>query len=185
MIEQEPWEKTPWETPRAYDAFTKYRDMGPKRTVRGCGLQLGLKHQCREWSAQHDWVNRAAAFDAAQDRALRTELAEQRTAMLKRHAQVGALLTQKAIERLRDLDVAKLSIRDAIALIETGSRLERQSRGEPDLRGELAVTGSLDQGPSGVDILNALRMSPELLDLADQLDTVLAAGGGRSAASQN
>src|SRR4051794_11269416 len=74
-----PWDRRPDETPAAFRAFTAYVEMGPSRSLDAVGRQLygsGRKRDAtgrlQEWSMKNDWVARAAAYDAHQDR-LRSE----------------------------------------------------------------------------------------------------------------
>ena len=75
MDEREFWEQLPGETPRAFAAFSFYRDMPPdRRGIRKCALtyydsrtaaKVGLWFR---WSSKYNWVARAEAWDREQDR---------------------------------------------------------------------------------------------------------------------
>lgn len=68
------WEKLPGESQASYRAFGVFRDLGPGRTLRqvaavlyGDGYQEGAKRvpgRLKTWSATHDWLARAGAYDA-------------------------------------------------------------------------------------------------------------------------
>lgn len=74
VSDRQPWEKQPEETPKAYQAFCVYRDMGTGRTVDGAYQRrtMGAREAHQEkradgtwkrWSSQHRWVERANAYD--------------------------------------------------------------------------------------------------------------------------
>ena len=92
------YDKLPGETAKAYEAFCVYRDLGTQRSLGKASVELekSLKFLGR-WSSQHNWVERAAAWDADQDyllqkRAIKErekEYKEQLTEFRKNHLQVG------------------------------------------------------------------------------------------------
>jgi hypothetical protein len=98
-----PWDRQPFETSKAYEAFSIYRDMGAKRTVRGTAEALTKSEQLiKGWSGKNDWVRRAAAFDSLPAR--KTE--EAYTEMAARVAAQHERLATKLAERLeRNLDL--------------------------------------------------------------------------------
>lgn len=74
MSDRQPWEQQPGETPKAYQAFCVYRDMGTKRTLDGAhqerarsapGAHQGKRADgtWKRWSSQYRWVERAIAYD--------------------------------------------------------------------------------------------------------------------------
>ena len=75
--ELKPWERQPDESAKAFEAFVIYRDMGLQRGVRKVGDQLhkSLTLMSR-WSSQHNWPERAAAWDVEQDRIARAAQVE-------------------------------------------------------------------------------------------------------------
>lgn len=171
----QPWDKRPKETPRAFQMFTHYRDAGPARSLRKVAAEtattLGL---VSGWSAEHDWVDRSAAWDQQLDRERQAEQVEEIRTMHRRHAALATQMMAKAIEKVRAIEGEKLSVREAILLIDLAVRMERQARGEASLAVQLS--GSIDvQGPTGSAILKALRDAPQLLEFADELDAVLEA----------
>lgn len=99
------WEKQHEETPKSYAAFTKYRDLGPTRSLAkaaaifyGMPVETGAKpHQVRqlaEWSRANRWVQRVAAWDVEEDRKLRVERAQQAKDARERAIR-GAQLAQR------------------------------------------------------------------------------------------
>lgn len=61
------WDRQPEESAKAYAAFTVYRDMGVGRSIRATAKAIAKSARLlKEWSARHQWVSRADAYDAAQ-----------------------------------------------------------------------------------------------------------------------
>jgi len=64
------WHKQRDETPKAYEAFCAYLHLGSQRSIdlayqqiHGTVKKSHRPRHWQEWSRQHDWVDRAAAFD--------------------------------------------------------------------------------------------------------------------------
>ena len=90
----EVWEKRESETARAYRAFCVYRDMGVDRSLAKVRAKLGKKsgyeRQLQEWSSDHEWVSRAAAYDEHLEVLLRDEQEER-------------LITERRLQTEREL----------------------------------------------------------------------------------
>ena len=57
------------ETPKAWSAFTKYRDMGPKRSIAKTAEMIGVAaDRLARWSSRNEWVRRAADWERHQGR---------------------------------------------------------------------------------------------------------------------
>ena len=148
-----PWERHPDESRKAFAAFQAYLDFGDERSLVRVGQELGKSRALMErWSVQHRWQARLdlwEAYLAAQSR--KAELDAQ-IEMVSRHAKIAALIINKVAQRLigdevngiRALDVNTLTASDIRALLEVAVRIERLSRGEPDIRAEIA---GADGGP--------------------------------------
>jgi hypothetical protein len=68
MPDTEIWTKQDDETQRAYEVFCVYRDLGPSRRLIDAhdetyGHGAGNIRLLQRWSSQHDWVDRAEAYD--------------------------------------------------------------------------------------------------------------------------
>jgi hypothetical protein len=64
MTDRQPWEKRPSETPKAFEAFGVYRDLGSGRSLIGAAKVLNKGRTIvGTWSQQHDWVQRAEEYD--------------------------------------------------------------------------------------------------------------------------
>jgi hypothetical protein len=82
------------------------------------------------WSRQHDWVARAAAWDAFLDHEARLSQVEAVRDMNKRHATEARALQAKAIEALRALTAGDLDVTAVVRCVVEGSKLERLALGE-------------------------------------------------------
>src|SRR5687768_11743236 len=90
-----PFERQPGESPRAYAAFCRYRDLEPSsrsldRAWRAANpAQPSHRRRSKtwaEWSARWGWPERAAAFDAHLDRQKRIALEREQVEASRRHA---------------------------------------------------------------------------------------------------
>lgn len=130
-IPPEPWERQKGETPRAWEAFCVYRDMGPDRSITKTAQHL---HKNRttigEWSSKYDWVKRVTAWDAEQDRIARQTQIDEIKKMRKRHADLATAMLVKAAKALQRIPEDEVKAGDVSRLVETASKLERISRGD-------------------------------------------------------
>src|SRR5688500_7781565 len=86
---QPPWARTSGESPQAFTAFAAYRDLGPSRSTRKVAQELSKSGALiARWSAAHDWVRRAAAWDADQDRRMREAQQAEAAEIGRRHARI-------------------------------------------------------------------------------------------------
>lgn len=133
-----PWERQDGETPKQFEAFAVYRDMGEDRSLVKVADRLSKSAQLMSrWSVANRWVERCADWDREQDRLLRLEQIKDIKKMRKRHADTGTLMVavaQKALQKM--IDPKTKELRDDITsneiarLVEVGSKLERLSRGD-------------------------------------------------------
>lgn len=127
----DPWERQEGETPKAFEAFSIYRDMGIDRSLRKVVQHLNKNlTTIAEWSSKYEWVDRVAAWDAEQDRIARLEQIKDIKKMRKRHAGIASQMLLKAAEALQNLDPEEIKAQDVSRLVDIGSKLERISRGD-------------------------------------------------------
>ena len=134
----EPWERQENETPKQFEAFVVYRDMGEDRSLQKVANQLAKSRQLlTRWSSANNWVERCRAWDNEQDRLLRLEQIKDIKKMRKRHADTGTLMVavaQKALQKMIDPKTKELkediTANEISRLVEVGSKLERLSRGD-------------------------------------------------------
>lgn len=147
--DREPWERQRFETSKAFAAFVCYRDMGVNRTVNtAAAAQRKSARTLNGWSQRWAWPRRARLWDAHCDRLVRAEKEQAIRDMVRRHSD-GALdmfrigLTEmrnygiQIQERMKEAKAAGkpakplLSPKEARQLVETATRLERITHGEP------------------------------------------------------
>lgn len=145
--ERKPWERQPGETPKAFAAFACYRDLGVLRTIdQAYRHWMAKQHRpvppdkraagnFQNWSAKHQWVLRAQAWDEEQDRLKRAAHMRALESMAERHAAMATKVQAIAIKRLNTLteeDEKGISPTQAVGMMKDAIRIERVSRGEPD-----------------------------------------------------
>lgn len=126
-----PWERQDREGPKAWEAFVVYRDLGSERSLRLVSERLGKNSSYIEsLSVQHNWVNRAAAWDAELDaKARRAQIAEVKQ-MRKRHAGFAVSMQGKAMDALKSLPKDELKAADISRMMEVATKIERIARGD-------------------------------------------------------
>jgi hypothetical protein len=91
------WERQPQESPKAFEAFRKYRDLASKRTLREVAQMSGCSAQNIErWSRKWNWVGRCYQFDLVEEERFREQTARDRMAHRRRQIQLGAALQSVA-----------------------------------------------------------------------------------------
>ena len=144
-----PWERRPSETNKQWLAFVTYRDLGPARTLGEVSriLYPGRRRTRRPigrvvaWSSQNNWVERARAWDAEQDRINREAQSKARLEMTERHLQQLVGLQTKAVQRLLAMRPDELRPGEVLEYLERAMKLERTIRGEPAEIREERVSG--------------------------------------------
>lgn len=131
MAKVDPWELQEGESTKAFEAFCVYRDLGINRSIAKAGESLGKSQALLEgWSSKHSWVDRAAAWDAEQDRILRQEQLKEIKKMRKRHADLAHDMLLKAAQALKFIPEDEVKAADISRMVEVASKLERISRGD-------------------------------------------------------
>lgn len=126
-----PWERQEGETPKQFEAFVAYRDMGENRSHVKVANQLSKSVQLiSRWSSANNWVERCVAWDNEQDRILRQEQLKEIRKMRDRHAQGAMDMLAKALEGLKGLDSEELSPQDIVKMFAEAVKVERLSRGD-------------------------------------------------------
>lgn len=135
------------ETAAAFRAFAIYRNLGPGRTVAQVAKLLERNpSNLEKWCTRHDWVARAAAFDAVAEVAAADEVLEREITVRVRQAKFARVLQQRAVETLAGTKAnpkTPLTNREAIHAFRVGVEAERRALGMAD-RIEL---GGADGGP--------------------------------------
>lgn len=182
MAEPLPFEQQPGETPRAFAAFVRYRDMGPQRSIdRARGGSPGIQPDItrspswHKWARVHHWVERAQSYDALLDararHAAELDVIEQRKTTFKAHAEEGKAMrhvgrgglnmVQQLLKDASTFDERMRAASLAVRYLEAGQRMERQAMGE-------TIEGLAPPVPIGQMDENML------LDFVAQLEATLA-----------
>lgn len=135
----QPWDRQPRESSRAFAAFAIYRDLASKRTYQQVANRLGCNgSNIRRWASEWAWYARAFEWDKFLDQLDRETYSYERHRMSDRLAKEGMALQaigmdglQKLQERVRKNE-HRLTTTECVRLIEGGARIEREARGEPD-----------------------------------------------------
>jgi len=144
-----PWERLKVgrkyiESLKAFEAFRTYRDMGASRSHVKVGQALGKTPQSLNgWSSQFRWVDRCAEYDDYMDRQALAEQEEERKKLAREHLILAKLLQQKAFDRLKDIDPAKISPAQIPNYLQTAVTIGRLAIGEPTEKVDHAGTGRI------------------------------------------
>lgn len=109
-----PWERQPGESPKAYDAFQEYLQLGPHKasqtelakqrvTRLRKGTLEGQLYQIKTWSAEHAWTHRAGAWWDEQHRQARQKSTDTLIEMAQRHAEAAQSHLAVALEPARSV----------------------------------------------------------------------------------
>lgn len=145
----EAWAPVPGETPQAFTAFCAYRDQvrGGRSIDRAFREQDPSKTRSKppkngrapgqwfDWSARFKWVERAAAWDAEQDRIKRQALRDEIERTARRHIQVAGTFERLVVQRLQkfnERDIAGLTAAELIRWFEAAVKIQRQALGLQD-----------------------------------------------------
>lgn len=101
--EQYPWLRREDETSRAYEAFKIYLEMGPDRSCKRVGEEVGKSTTLMEnWSADNLWVERVRAFEQFLMEAQTDGYASELASVRERHMAIAAKLMGHLDARLDD-----------------------------------------------------------------------------------
>ncbi len=127
-----PWERREGEGTKAFEAFKIYLSLGEERSADKVGKQLGKSNKLMErWSARHDWVKRAHAYDDwLSDNEFRQNKKE-REKMREKQIKIAMRFQDVAMDRLAkmsDKDIAKMKDRDVLEWFLKAADLEDKLR---------------------------------------------------------
>jgi len=121
-----------------YDRFTRFRLLGPSRTIvtlwRNEKGENGNKIPNARWystSSEWRWQERAEAWDRVEQPRIQAARLAQMEEARARHLEVHLLQQSKAREALEKLDPATLTPDQAIKLMQVGQDGERRCLEEP------------------------------------------------------
>ena len=167
----EPWERQTGEPNRWFARFESYRLAGSSRSVAGTWTAeraaKGSRRQTKipgSWSRaaiRWRWRQRAEAWDEHERQKAREAHAKGVDEMNQRHIQEAQALQNKAIQRLKVLELDDLSATDVIRYLVESTKLERTARGEPESIEERRLTGK-GGGPLSFSLEDAVAAEKEL-----------------------
>lgn len=124
-----PWERQPKETEKAYEAFLIYKNAGPGRTQIDTARRLKKSYRLiKQWAKEWDWKNRVALYDRDVEQKAKAAAEKEQKAMIARHIKIGIQVQGKALEGLKNLKPEKMGAISVQALLDFGTKLERDSR---------------------------------------------------------
>lgn len=130
------------ESTKANNTYVKYRDMGQNRSfehllevlrTENDGKYRVARSSVELWSKKFKWQERIRKWDLEQDEVNKKQQLEEIKNMVKRHSQQSLLLQKKAIERIQDAMPQDLTLKEALDYMKEGVRIERLTRGQPDI----------------------------------------------------
>lgn len=112
-----PWERLPTDTPRSWQVFRVYRDLGPSRNVPQCARSVGLcRNRVRQLADKHDFVERALSWDDHCDKRYQVEFLKLQRSVAQSHLTLARALRQKAMRAFRGMTVEHLIANPTVAL---------------------------------------------------------------------
>ncbi|CAH0347701.1 phage terminase small subunit-related protein [Bacillaceae bacterium CLA-AA-H227] len=164
------YERQEGESKQAFEGFTIYRNLGLTRKLKDVGKKLGKNHSLiKRWSSQHNWVERAEAFDEEMDKRAILENAQLRKQMIKEHAEVSRKLLLKVKAAVEHIRPETLSPYEIAKLLEIAVKVERLSRGQSTDISEISHSGEITDKVDEQDIFKRVDQYAELYkQIADQ-----------------
>lgn len=124
------WDQQKGETPRNYGLFLMFRDMGRIRTIAQLAAMSPVSYSATARVARYNkWTARVGLYDAEQARLAGVRLLDAREDMARRHAGAARKLMDKALERLKTVDVDSISPHALVLMLDTAARIERAALG--------------------------------------------------------
>ncbi len=145
-MEKKPWERQPTDTPKSWEAFKLYRDMGPLRSLRKLQKEHYIKRpsmvrQSQGWSSKYNWVERCADWETYQDDLFVKEKLAKKKEFDKKRIRDGIKLYEKGFEVIKLKKNVKLKAKTGMDLMETGAKFVTGGLGEPDEKIQVSGIG--------------------------------------------
>jgi hypothetical protein len=153
------WDKQPWETDKAFAAFSVYKDLDPhERSLIKVFEILHPNYEGKIWSSnrpylsklnnENRWRERVNAFDSYVNQRIEEELISRRMRARLSNANIGRVMKEKAALALALIEpvikvvaddgeetlLPALSISEIERLAKLGSALEQIALNDPDLK---------------------------------------------------
>jgi hypothetical protein len=134
MTELRAWHRQPGESKQAYEAFKVYKNLRSTerslpRVSSECTKSVSL---IRRWSARWNWGERAQEWDEEVEIRELDARIESKKRMDDEHLKIVRTARNKAVQRLKDMDLSNLSPAELRAWLLDFIRLERLILGEPE-----------------------------------------------------
>ena len=124
-----PWERQTGEPEKAYEAFLVFKNAGPGRTQVDTARHLEKSYRLiKKWAKDWDWKSRVALFDRDVEQKAKAVAEAEQKKMIARHIKYGLMVQKKAIQGLEQLKPEKMGAISVQALLDFGTKLERDSR---------------------------------------------------------
>lgn len=172
------WERQPTETGQAWDAYRIYRDLGPRKrshrmVAATLGKTAGYLNRLAVWAAEFSWLKRVTAWDSHKDKVSCDAELDEVCEMKRRHIRISMTLQSigcaeaekldRFVKRVENKTQRVLTATELLKLLELGTRLERQSRDEPDI-----VIGRKARDKERAE-LHAILSDPGVLEEIDKI----------------
>lgn len=130
-VEALPWERQPNEGPKAFEAFTIYRDLGKERTIPKVAETLRKSVSLmNRWSQANSWVERVKAWDDEADRqAAQKQLKDIANARVRQRKQ-AVKMQLKALQLLESIQEGDAKLSEIVSLMKLGMEQERICLGD-------------------------------------------------------
>ena len=167
----EPWEQRLGEPNRWYSRFETFRLAGPNRSLlgvvnaerqqRGANKAKSIPQAWAKNAKQWNWRERAEAWDQHERQVARAAHAKAIEDMNRRHLQEARAFQHLAAQRLKGMNLEKLSPADALRFCVEAAKLERLALGVPETIEEQRLTGATG-GTVVFTVEDAVRADQEL-----------------------
>jgi hypothetical protein len=141
-VQPDPWEQVKGESNRWYARFESFRLIGPNRSLlaavnadrvaRGVNRTRSVPQGWAKNAKHWHWRERAEAWDAAQRLEARQSRARAIEEMNRRHVHEVQALQSKAFQRLKAMELERLSPADVLRFCLESAKLERTIMSAPE-----------------------------------------------------
>lgn len=141
------WDQNQKEASKAFSVFLAYRDLGLRRSCNAVATQLNMNpSSVLELSKRHNWQERVRAWDTYLDQETQLNQINQIKEMKERQINLALNAQEVASRGLKSLLASNTTFKpDSLSkLLDTGCRLERLNRDEPEQNLEVLNQSKFD-----------------------------------------
>ena len=129
-VTAKPWNMQPGETPKAYQAFEVYRDLGAERSVERAASALSKTRQNLViWASRFDWAARVRAYDEHVAARAADKAVETAASVRARQAQHAKAIQFRAMQKFATVTPEGMSVGEATRAWQVGAEVERKALG--------------------------------------------------------